>query len=163
MQCPCCEDSTLIKVTYEHVEVDKCPQCFGVWLDEGELEKIVECRDKKVSSVLMKETIGHSFLGIPKHERGKDLHCPHCQKTLIAINYSLSSGVILDRCPDGHGMWFDQTELEKVQVFREYWKDQMELKEDSLLRLVKDQEVHNRPKKRFYSLLFSLSEFFGGR
>ena len=40
MKCPKCEME--MKVTdREGVEIDYCPQCRGVWLDRGELEKIV--------------------------------------------------------------------------------------------------------------------------
>lgn len=40
MKCPKCEME--MKITdREGVEIDYCPQCRGVWLDRGELEKIV--------------------------------------------------------------------------------------------------------------------------
>lgn len=31
-------------------------------------------------------------------------------------------GVIIDRCPVGHGVWLDSRELGKVQVFSERWE-----------------------------------------
>jgi len=40
MKCPICE--TEMKVAErEGVDIDYCPQCRGVWLDRGELEKII--------------------------------------------------------------------------------------------------------------------------
>lgn len=40
MQCPLCKDSTL-EARFSHgIEVDVCPNCSGVWLNHGELEKI---------------------------------------------------------------------------------------------------------------------------
>lgn len=41
MQCPVC-DVTLSISSREGVEIDFCPQCRGVWLDRGELDKIIE-------------------------------------------------------------------------------------------------------------------------
>jgi hypothetical protein len=41
MNCPVC--SVELKMTdRQGVEIDYCPQCRGVWLDRGELDKIIE-------------------------------------------------------------------------------------------------------------------------
>ncbi|WP_298850902.1 zf-TFIIB domain-containing protein [uncultured Ruegeria sp.] len=41
MQCPI--DGTQLVITDRSgVEIDYCPQCRGVWLDRGELDKIIE-------------------------------------------------------------------------------------------------------------------------
>jgi Zn-finger nucleic acid-binding protein len=41
MLCPTC--ITDLKMAERHgVEIDYCPQCRGVWLDRGELDKIIE-------------------------------------------------------------------------------------------------------------------------
>jgi Zn-finger nucleic acid-binding protein len=42
MQCPVCEDEKLSISSREGVEIDYCPQCRGVWLDRGELDKILD-------------------------------------------------------------------------------------------------------------------------
>ena len=41
MQCPTCA-SELRLTERHHIEIDYCPQCRGVWLDRGELDKIIE-------------------------------------------------------------------------------------------------------------------------
>jgi Zn-finger nucleic acid-binding protein len=41
MKCPV-DDSTLSISTREGIEIDFCPQCRGVWLDRGELDKVIE-------------------------------------------------------------------------------------------------------------------------
>jgi Zn-finger nucleic acid-binding protein len=40
MKCPICDIEMRI-ADREGVEIDYCPQCRGVWLDRGELEKII--------------------------------------------------------------------------------------------------------------------------
>ena len=41
MKCPVCEVQLSIS-SREGVEIDFCPQCRGVWLDRGELDKVIE-------------------------------------------------------------------------------------------------------------------------
>ena len=41
MHCPRCENVTLDEMDRAGVTVDRCPECRGVWLDRGELEKIL--------------------------------------------------------------------------------------------------------------------------
>jgi len=41
MMCPVCEVS-LTMSDRQGIEIDFCPQCRGVWLDRGELDKIIE-------------------------------------------------------------------------------------------------------------------------
>ena len=40
MKCPHC-DVTLAVSHRQDIEIDYCPQCRGVWLDRGELDKIL--------------------------------------------------------------------------------------------------------------------------
>lgn len=42
MKCPVCENVNLSMTERQGVEIDYCPQCRGVWLDRGELDKIIE-------------------------------------------------------------------------------------------------------------------------
>jgi Zn-finger nucleic acid-binding protein len=42
MKCPHCPDVTLVMADRQGVEIDYCPQCRGVWLDRGELDKLIE-------------------------------------------------------------------------------------------------------------------------
>ncbi len=41
MQCPV-DNETLVMTDRSGVEIDYCPKCRGVWLDRGELDKIIE-------------------------------------------------------------------------------------------------------------------------
>jgi len=42
MKCPHCTDSTLVMTERQGVEIDYCPSCRGIWLDRGELDKLLE-------------------------------------------------------------------------------------------------------------------------
>lgn len=41
MKCPV-DDTELVMSERQNVEIDYCPKCRGVWLDRGELDKIIE-------------------------------------------------------------------------------------------------------------------------
>lgn len=49
MKCPVCKDITLLMAEKKGVEIDYCPECRGIWLDRGELEKIIEKEEKNYS------------------------------------------------------------------------------------------------------------------
>lgn len=42
MVCPVCSNVELKLAERQGVEIDYCPKCRGVWLDRGELDKIIE-------------------------------------------------------------------------------------------------------------------------
>lgn len=41
MKCPVCTSTNLVMSERQGVEIDYCPECRGVWLDRGELDKII--------------------------------------------------------------------------------------------------------------------------
>ncbi|MEX2453182.1 MAG: zf-TFIIB domain-containing protein [Rhodospirillaceae bacterium] len=41
MKCPI-DEETLVIADRSGVEIDYCPKCRGVWLDRGELDKIID-------------------------------------------------------------------------------------------------------------------------
>jgi hypothetical protein len=41
MRCPV-DGTTLVMSERQNIEIDYCPSCRGVWLDRGELDKIIE-------------------------------------------------------------------------------------------------------------------------
>jgi len=63
MFCPRC-NSVLAMSNTQGVEIDYCPNCRGVWLDKGELEKIIE-RSNTHESQYMRES---------EHYKQNDVH-----------------------------------------------------------------------------------------
>lgn len=49
MNCPIC-NVTLAISDKQGIEIDYCPKCRGVWLDRGELDKIIERSASEVQS-----------------------------------------------------------------------------------------------------------------
>ncbi len=53
MQCPSCTSVLLMMSERQGVEIDYCPQCRGVWLDRGELDKLLDrAAEQKAPSAL---------------------------------------------------------------------------------------------------------------
>jgi Zn-finger nucleic acid-binding protein len=42
MDCPVCKNVKLVMSDRQGIEIDYCPNCRGVWLDRGELDKIID-------------------------------------------------------------------------------------------------------------------------
>ena len=66
MKCPVCKDVTLLMSEKKGVEIDYCPECRGIWLDRGELEKIIGQEEVKSQD---KETIKNSEKGNKKEKK----------------------------------------------------------------------------------------------
>jgi Zn-finger nucleic acid-binding protein len=97
--CPKC-DTGLFIARLSSVEIDYCDHCRGVWLDAGELEQLA------VSSL---PDFKHQPGTVPP---GKKHLCPRCDATLEEI--AAPGNLTLDKCPRGHGLWFDAHELEQL-------------------------------------------------
>ena len=67
MKCPVCKEVDLVMADRQGVEIDYCPTCRGVWLDRGELDKIIER-----SAVV--ETAGRGNHGIDSQRGHHDEH-----------------------------------------------------------------------------------------
>jgi Zn-finger nucleic acid-binding protein len=66
MQCPVCR-VPLSMSDRQGIEIDYCPQCRGVWLDRGELDKIVERSAGPAPSAPPRQEIRHE-----RHERRRE-------------------------------------------------------------------------------------------
>jgi len=42
MKCPVCTAPDLVMSERQGIEIDYCPKCRGIWLDRGELDKLIE-------------------------------------------------------------------------------------------------------------------------
>jgi len=50
MKCPVCTTVNLVMSERQGIEIDYCPECRGVWLDRGELDKIIERSDSPAAA-----------------------------------------------------------------------------------------------------------------
>jgi len=64
MQCPV--DQTVLQMSERQgVEIDYCPTCRGVWLDRGELDKIIDRVESVTPQALPQPAAGQGFVAQP--------------------------------------------------------------------------------------------------
>ena len=49
MQCPNCQE-ILVMAERRGVEIDYCPKCRGVWLDRGELDRLIQVAEEEAAA-----------------------------------------------------------------------------------------------------------------
>jgi Zn-finger nucleic acid-binding protein len=82
MKCPVCTTADLLMTERLGIEIDYCPQCRGVWLDRGELDKIL-ARSAQDSSATYATNDSRdprfdpNRFGSGHHDRDRDRHDNH--------------------------------------------------------------------------------------
>src|SRR6478736_6771111 len=73
MKCPNCENTELHLSNRSGVEIDYCPQCRGVWLDRGELDKLIERAQTAAPQVVAaRAPAPHQYAPPQQQQRGYD-------------------------------------------------------------------------------------------
>lgn len=132
----------LTPVMYEGIEIDIDPETGGVWLDAGELNHIIDAREKLFSSAELAAMAERpKVFGVPQDELDTERTSPITGKPMRPVNYGGDSGIIIDRCEDTGGLWLDAGELEKIQQVVEAWEDLQPEKKKEIEALLKRTEV----------------------
>lgn len=88
MKCPNCNETLLIAERH-NVEIDYCPNCRGVWLDKGELDKILDYADKQVPppAAQQSQQPQQPYYDKPDYDRDKhydpNYHRKHKRKSFL--------------------------------------------------------------------------------
>jgi len=69
MICPAGCDTHLVMTERSSIEIDYCPACRGVWLDRGELDKII---DRNAATVPDRSPAAERPGSSPSPPRGRD-------------------------------------------------------------------------------------------
>ncbi|MDA1314538.1 MAG: zf-TFIIB domain-containing protein [Acidobacteria bacterium] len=104
--CPVCR-IPLVGFELEGIELDRCIDCRGVWLDPGELEAIGEAAGVSPGGLTaaLRAAVGK------KHRERK---CPRCERRLKTVRIGPRESIEIERCPRGDGLWFDHGEMEML-------------------------------------------------
>ncbi len=105
MKCPVC-DELMIVLELEEIEIDYCTECEGIWLDGGELDLLLEEASEK-------EEVLSSFK-VDDSSSEEKINCPICLKKMEKVLVGSESKILLDRCKNKHGLWFNKGELFEV-------------------------------------------------
>jgi len=109
MRCPACSNMMIV-VEHEHIELDYCPDCAGVWFDAGELELLLETMQLEQSILSL-----DSILTSPEvRATEKKRKCPICGKRMKKATVGHEPEVLIDACNRGDGLWFDAGEMNRL-------------------------------------------------
>ncbi len=84
MKCPHC-NIALVMTDRSGIEIDYCPQCRGVWLDRGELDKIIEraAPAQQPAPVQYAAPAQPHYGGHDGHSKHKQGHGYHKKKSIL--------------------------------------------------------------------------------
>lgn len=106
--CPRCR-CVLEPLEFRDTEVDRCPQCAGMWLDNDEFDYLTSERD-----VYRDDSIPRKHLRRPLAPESGYVPCARCGNLMNRLNFKKISGVLIDVCGD-HGIWLDAEELAQIR------------------------------------------------
>ncbi len=119
--CPKC-NGALKRVEYEGLSNFSCPAGHGEWVNRDDLGEIVRRRQVEIPREYFEEFEKNSEpKPIETELLESDTKCPACGALCKKVNYAYSSGILIDHCPRGCGVWLDKGELEKIQAFCQFW------------------------------------------
>ena len=112
MDCPRC-NVALSTANHKGIEVDRCSQCEGLWLDHPELDQL---EDTVMDDDPAKGTMLYAL-------RDSDITCPKCARPMKTFNYH-AYNLPIDACENDHGFWLDKGEEERVlELMKQRIKD----------------------------------------
>jgi Zn-finger nucleic acid-binding protein len=91
----------MMVVERQGIELDYCMECKGIWFDSGELQLLTHALKIEIELP--------DWSKFPEAETSeKYRRCPRCNAKMSKIQVG---EILIDRCPKGHGLWFDAGEL----------------------------------------------------
>ena len=110
MDCPKCKNPLII-LELGDIETDYCLECGGIWFDKGELELLLN--SEKATSELLNHFNKDTTI------KEKPVTCPICKKRMNKVYVDGNDRIIIDECPNGHGLWFDNGEILQLMGTRQ--------------------------------------------
>jgi uncharacterized protein len=112
MKCPV-DKADMIVVEHRRIELDYCLRCSGVWFDSGELDLLISVLRAGGADL---QDAGHLEPETARTTQSRR-RCPICKRKMEKVWLGKEPKALIDKCPQGDGLWFDGGEL--MQVLRE--------------------------------------------
>jgi Zn-finger nucleic acid-binding protein len=120
-RCPRCKVQTT-RIEYEGAPVRICGQCGGYWVTRIALKAIANRRETEFNEVVQER-----FLQIAEESNSTEqLLCLTCGKHMVKEQFKDWDDIIIDLCKKCGGIWLDPGELEKIQIYWQYFQDHPE-------------------------------------
>ena len=108
--CPICKLDQVI-LEWGGVELDVCVDGHGIWFDAEELRHLFAIAGVPDAVLSLEQRLRT----LPRSTRGARRRCPRCRARMDHVSVpDHPEQIVLDRCPRGHGLWFDEGEIEQI-------------------------------------------------
>jgi Zn-finger nucleic acid-binding protein len=117
--CPNCEQAlqTVSLKMAEPLLIDRCPTCFGLFFDKGEIETVLQNSVSNIAGINLEHIDNINKDRFRKHQNIRYVKCPECQILMDRVNFARRSGVVIDHCIR-HGIWLDSGELTHLMEWK---------------------------------------------
>lgn len=109
MNCPKCRIEPMTQETYEGIEIDRCPACKGMFLDQGELLAMISQKMGNTADTLL-------FSATSDQMDGLEADCTKCNRPMMPMKGP--GDIRVDVCPHCKGIFLDQGELATLQLYK---------------------------------------------
>lgn len=117
MKCP--RDASTLHWIKKEADFDaaECQTCGGLWLTRDALDGLISRHGHDpVAPETGSEEVRAAF-EMARQESAAAALCPVCDVALSRHEYGYASQIMVDSCAEGHGLWLDQGELERLELF----------------------------------------------
>ena len=120
MKCPL-DGHELARQRYEaDIDIDKCPECGGIWLDHKELERIQDTREHDYSDEIKQiPNLVNQAYAMALARSKPTVQCPSCGQEMERREHGSCSQVMIDVCSSCRGIWLDNGEINALEIFFE--------------------------------------------
>jgi Zn-finger nucleic acid-binding protein len=101
--CPKC-NSPMEKVTYQDIEIDRCTNCKGIWLDVFEKDRL---KAKNGSDAV---DVGDKKAG-EEYNKKEKVNCPRCLIPMVSKVLIEQKHIRYETCTSCYGVFFDAGEF----------------------------------------------------
>ena len=104
--CPACSRA-LSRSDIEGNVLHACMECGGMWITPQAFSEMLESADELLSATTRPScSYEKTFM-----RSDSSRLCPSCDAQMDNYQYQYTSGIWIDACPNGHGIWLDAGEM----------------------------------------------------
>lgn len=107
MLCPKCHNE-FEQIVFGDIEIDRCTTCKGLWFDMLEKEDLLSIEGSEEID-LGPEQVD------PKYAAMRDIECPRCAQTMLAMVDKDQYHIKFEACPACYGTFFDAGEFRDLK------------------------------------------------
>ena len=97
MLCPTCDNVNLAMTDRQGIEIDYCPKCRGIWLDRGELDRLIEHAERSSTSPAPARPRSTARIHRADIRRSRSPHRDHPHATTAVTRSPQASEVVARR------------------------------------------------------------------